>query len=105
MKPIDILKLHNLTENAAITKDDFLRICPSLLHQIDTKACLHEHVKILGHFHDNNGLPTAYESEYICHKIFTQYLFKQYCLFYSFFGYYYFNIMKYKFFSIKKLIL
>uniref|UniRef100_T2MCM1 Zinc transporter ZIP14 n=1 Tax=Hydra vulgaris TaxID=6087 RepID=T2MCM1_HYDVU len=62
LKPIDILKLHNMSEKNGLSKDDFLRVCPSLLHQIDSKACLHEHVKILGHLHDNSDLPTVYES-------------------------------------------
>lgn len=52
-----ILTNHGVNFDKGISKLDFIRICPVLIEQIDSKACTHYHERIRKHKHYND-IPT-----------------------------------------------
>lgn len=58
LKEDDLFKIHAINDTSQISRDDFLRLCPSLIQQIDSKVCVHTHVKEIEHSHGSHGEPT-----------------------------------------------
>ena len=51
LKTEALLSRHGINESDGINKGDFIRICPALFEQIDSKVCIHYHKKIRKHKH------------------------------------------------------
>lgn len=41
IKKEKLLQLHHINKEKAITKEDFIQLCPSLVYEVQSGACLH----------------------------------------------------------------